>query len=156
MATQKIVFTLISFLHNFFTVIWVGGLAFMILTFFPSVKKSIGKSPQAKDLVTQITRQHRGWVYISIVGLFVTGMLLGKANPNQTGFMHFDTTYAVIASVKHILTFLMILVAVFRSVFFGKEHAGSNKKNNLGKLPILINFVLGVIVLLISSIMAAI
>ena len=156
MATQKIVFTLVGFLHNFFTVVWIGGLAFMILTFFPSAKKSIGKSPQAKDLVTQITQQHRVWVYISIVGLFVTGMLLGKANPNQTGFMHFDTTYAVIASIKHILTFLMILVAMFRSIFFGKGNTNDAKKNTLGKLPVLINFVLGVIVLALSSIMAAI
>ena len=156
MVTQKIVFTLVSFLHNFFTVVWVGGLAFMILTFFPSVKKSIGKSPQAKDLVTKVTCQHRVWVYISIVVLFVTGMLLGKANPNQTGFMHFDTTYAVIASIKHILTFLMILVAVFRSVFFGKGNTNNASKNTIGKLPILINFILGLIVLLLSSIMAAI
>ena len=156
MATQKIVFTLVGFLHNFFTVVWVGGLAFLILTFFPSVNKSIGKSPQAKDLVTKVTRQHRVWVYISIVGLFFTGMLLGKANPNQTGFMHFDTTYAVIASIKHILTFLMILVTVFRSVFFGKENKKDAKKNSLGMLPILINFILGVIVLALSSIMTAI
>lgn len=156
MAVQKIVFTMVSFLHNFFTVVWVGGLAFMVLTLFPAAKKSLGKTPQAQNLLTAVTQKHRSWVYISIVGLFVTGILLGKASPNQIGFMHFDSTYAVIASIKHILTFMMILIVVFRSVFFIRGNGTKANGNRFGKLPVLINFVLGIIVLVLSSMMAAI
>ena len=76
MATQQLIMGIIRFLHDLFTVVWVGGLTFMVLTMIPSVKKTFGKNPQAQQLINSITKKHRIFVYISIVGLFLlTGLL---------------------------------------------------------------------------------
>jgi len=154
MATQKLVFGLISFLHNTFTVVWIGGLAIMVLTLLPTVKKTIIDNTLAKEFMKAVVTRQRKWVYISIVGLFITGFLMGKANPYAPGFMTFDTTYGVIASVKHILTFLMIFIAIGRSQFFVRAQEKKPENTDLGTIPIIINFVLGMIVLLLSSMMA--
>ena len=154
MATQKLLFGLISFLHNTFTVVWIGGLAIMVLTLLPTVKKTITDNTLAKEFMKAVVTRQRKWVYICIVGLFITGMLMGKANPYAPGFMTFDTTYGVIASIKHILTFLMIFIAIGRSQFFVRAQEKKPDSADLGSIPIIANFVLGIIVLLLSSMMA--
>ena len=154
MVTQKLVFGLISFLHNAFTVVWIGGLAIMVLTLLPAVRKTITDNKLAKDLMKTVATRQRKWVYISIVGLFITGFLMGKANPYSPGFMTFDTTYGILASIKHILTFLMIFVALGRSQFFVRAQDKKPESTDLGSIPIVINFVLGIFVLILSSMMA--
>jgi uncharacterized membrane protein len=154
MSYEQVMFGLIIFFHDFFTAIWVGGLAMMVLTLIPTVKKTIGKTPQAQEFMSTIVRRHRIWVYASIVGLFISGMLMAKADPNYTGFMHFDTLYAQINSIKHILVFMMVFIAFFRSIVFGKKQATPDpKKNKMSMLFIFINFILGVLVLLLSGLM---
>ncbi len=156
MDFEQVRFGLIIFSHDFFTVVWVGGLAMMVLTLIPTVRQTIGKTPQAQEFMNTILRRHRIWVYVSIVGLFISGMLMAKVDPNYTGFMHFDTLYAQINSIKHILVFTMVFIAIFRSIVFGKKQATPNpKKNKMSMLLIVINFILGVLVLLLSAFMAA-
>ena len=157
MDFEQVRFSLIIFSHDFFTVVWVGGLAMMVLTLIPTVRQMIGKTPQAQEFMNAIVRRHRVWVYVSIAGLFVSGMLMAKVDPNYTGFMHFDTLYAQINSIKHILVFIMVFIAIFRSVVFGKRQATPDpKKNKMSMLFIIINFILGVLVLLLSAFMTAI
>ncbi len=43
MPEKTIVFALITFLHDLFTAVWIGGLITLGLTVLPSVKKSLGK-----------------------------------------------------------------------------------------------------------------
>ncbi len=42
MEKQLIMMGLVRFLHELFTVLWVGGLAFMSLTLVPSLSKVLG------------------------------------------------------------------------------------------------------------------
>jgi len=156
MSYEQVMFGLVIFFHDFFTVVWLGGLTMMVLTMLPTIRETIGKTPQAQELMNTVVRRHRVWVYVSIIGLFISGMLMAKVDPNYTGFMHFDTIYAQINSVKHILVFIMIFIAVFRSTVFGKKQATPNpKKNKMSMLLIVINFILGVLVLLLSAFMVA-
>lgn len=155
MSPQWIIGVL-RFLHDFFTVVWIGGLAFMVLSMLPSFKKVLGKSPQTQSLTAAVTRRHRIWVYVCIVGLFVTGLLLGRSEPGFTGFMHFNNLYSVLTGVKHIITFIMIIIAVFRSIYFGRKNVKFNPlQNKLSMFLIVVNFVLGVLVLLLSGFIAS-
>ncbi len=157
MATQQLIKGVIRFLHDFFTVVWIGGLAFMVLTMFSSIKKVLGKDPQAQGLMKAITRRHSIWVYISIIGLFVTGLLMGRSHPEYLGFMRFDNLYTTLTSVKHILTLVMIVVALFRSLSFGKKDVElSPKQNKFSMMLIIINFIFGLAVLFLSGLLAAI
>lgn len=145
----------IDFLHNFFTVVWIGGLIFIIFTLLPTLKQSFQKDPKSKEFMKNITIKHSLFVYISIVGLFVTGVLLGKSNPAYLGFMSFGNAYTILASVKHILTFIMVAISVFRSVAFGRKAANlSPNQNKMGMLLIFINLILGIVILALSSYMS--
>ena len=157
MATKQLIMGIIKFSHDFFTVVWIGGLAFMVLTMFPSIKKVLGKDPKAQSLMNGITRRHSIWVYISIVGLFITGLLLGRSNANYLGFMSFDNLYSSLTSVKHIITFVMISIALFRSISFGrKDIKMSPEKSRFSTLLIIINFIFGLVILFLSGLLASI
>lgn len=157
MATQQLIMGIIRFLHDLFTVVWIGGLAFMTLTMFSSVNKVLGKDPRAQGLMRAITRRHSIWIYISIVGLFVTGLLMGRSNAEYLGFMSFDNLYTTLTSIKHIITFVMIAIALFRSLSFGKKDvAMSPKQNKFSMILIIINFIFGLAVLFLSGLLASI
>lgn len=157
MANKQLIMGIIRFSHDFFTVVWIGGLGFMVLTMFSSFKKVLGKDPKAQSLMNAITRRHSIWVYISIVGLFVTGLLLGRSNANYLGFMSFDNLYSSLTSAKHIITFVMILIALFRSISFGrKDIKMSPEKSRFSMLLIIINFSLGLVILFLSGLLASI
>lgn len=157
MATKQLIMGFIRFSHDFFTVVWIGGLAFMVLTMFPSIKKVLGKDPKSQSLMNTITRRHSIWVYISIVGLFITGLLLGRSNANYLSFMSFDNLYSSLTSVKHIITFAMILVALFRSISFGKKDIKmSPEKSRVSSLLIITNFIFGLVILFLSGLLASI
>lgn len=157
MDKQWIMMGLIRFLHEFFTVLWVGGLAFMALTLLPSLSKVLGNSEKNKEMLKAVTRRHRVWTYLSMLGLLVTGLLLGRSSPSFLGIMHFDNLYSAFTSVKHLLIAVMVVIALFRSIKFAKkdqaERPGSKKMN---LLLIKVNFVLGVAVLLLSALASAI
>jgi len=157
MVTQQLIMGIIRFLHDLFTVVWIGGLAFMVLTMFPSVKKVLGKNPQAQSLINAITRRHSIWVYISIAGLFITGLLLGKSSGDYLGFMRFGNFYSNLTAVKHIITFAMVLIALVRSILFRKKDIKrSPGQNKISMLLVIINFFLGLLILLLSSLIASI
>lgn len=156
MDMQQLMMGIVKFLHDLFTVIWVGGLAVIVLTVLPSSKKTLGENLQVQKLMNAITRRHRIWVYVSIVGLFITGLLLGKSNPDFTGFMRFGNLYSGLTAVKHILTIAMVLIALFRSIRFGKKDSVQDPaKFKFSLILIVVNLILGTFVLLLSGLLAA-
>lgn len=157
MTTQQLIMGIIKFFHDLFTVVWIGGLSFMVLTMFSSLKKIFGKDPQSQSLMNTITRRHSLWIYISIAGLLITGLLLGKSNANYLGFMSFGNLYSALTSVKHMIAIAMVLIALFRSISFGKKDIKmSPGQNKFSMLLIIINFFLGLLILLLSSLIASI
>ena len=145
MDVKVLISALVVFLHDFFTVVWIGGLAFMVLVMVPALKKG----GQEKSLILQISksvmRRFRGFVIVSIVVLIVTGALLSKQSPNGVGFMRFDSLYSGALSIKHILMILMLILVVFKNT----------AKRLLQNLPMfaitVVNFVAGSMVLLLSA-----
>lgn len=156
MAPQQIILGLAAFLHDLFTVIWVGGLVVFAITLMPAARKVLGNGPQAHDLMSEILRRHRVWVYISMVGLFLTGIVQARREPAFHGLMRFDTPYSALTALKHLLTFAMIAIALFRSLrFAGKAQSVTPQQNKMSMQLILFNAALGVVVLLLSGLLAA-
>ncbi len=151
---QQILPGLIGFLHNLFTVLWVGGLVMVVISLLPAIKQAGFDEQQTRVLMNALMRRHRIWVYISIVGLFVTGIMQARLSPSFNGLMKFDTFYGALTSLKHILTFLMIIIAVYRSVVMAKKlEAAKPKMLARSFMLIKVNAGLGVMVLLLSSLM---
>ena len=153
MSVQTIVFALVTFLHDLFTAIWIGGLITLGLTIMPSVKKVLGKGPQTKKLMDAIQKRHSLWIYVSLVGLVLTGLLQANRAPAFQGLFSFGNAYSAVLAVKHILVLAMIAIALYRSLALGSASTPAEEK--LKARLLVLNIILGVSILLLSGFTAA-
>lgn len=153
---KQVVFAIVVFLHDLFTAIWIGGLITLALTVLPAAQQVLGKGPQMKELVDAIQKRLSVLVYVSIVGLIVTGALQANRNPAFEGLFHFGDAYSTALSLKHIVVIAMVGVALFRSLVLGRRQGPltpSQEKLKVGLL--LLNVVLGVVILLLTGLSVA-
>jgi len=153
MSVQTIVFALLTFLHDLFTAVWIGGLITLGLTVMPSVKKVMGKGPQTKKLMDAIQKRHSLWVYVSLVGLVLTGLLQANRSPAFQGLFSFGNAYSAVLAIKHILVLAMIAIALYRSLALGSTSTPSQEK--LKATLMILNIIFGVSILLLSGFTAA-
>lgn len=153
MSIQTIVFALVTFLHDLFTAVWIGGLITLGLTVMPSTKKVLGKGPQTKKLMDTIQKRHSVWVYVSLVGLVLTGLLQANRSPAFQGLFNFGNAYSAVLAVKHILALAMIAIALYRSLALGSASTPAEEK--LKARLLVLNIILGISILLLSGFTAA-
>ena len=156
MPEKTIVFALITFLHDLFTAVWIGGLITLGFTVLPSVKNALGKGPQTKKLMDAIQKRHSVWVYVSMIGLVLTGLLQANRSPAFQGLFTFGNTYSTILTIKHILVVAMISITLYRSLVLGrKKGVSTSSQEKLKASLLLVNIVLGVAIQLLSGFTAA-
>ena len=153
MTTQTIVFGLVTFLHDLFTAVWIGGLITLGLTVMPSVKKILGKGPETKKLMDTIQKRNSVLVYASMVGLVLTGLLQANRSSAFLGLFSLGNTYSAFLAVKHILVLAMIVIALYRSLALSKTNTHAQEK--LKAALLILNIVFGVSILLLSGLTAA-
>ncbi|MHA1560679.1 MAG: hypothetical protein ACTSPA_01015 [Promethearchaeota archaeon] len=148
----SIVPILITTLHNIFTALWIGGMLTLAFAVFPSIRKVFGKSKETKQTIAAIKKRMSIFVYVSMAGLILTGLLMAKQSGQTTGFLSFGNTYTSILSTKHILYILMILLSIFRSLIIDKlEKLTPPTKEKLNMIILITNMLVGVIVLALSA-----
>ena len=81
MAVKTLVFAFVSFFHDLFTVIWMGGLVVTVLSYIPALKEALGPGPQIKKVMMAFQKRQSIWVYVSMGGLILTGLLMSNRNP---------------------------------------------------------------------------
>jgi uncharacterized membrane protein len=153
MPTKTIIFALVTFLHDLFTAVWIGGLITLGLTVMPSVKKVLGKSPQTKKLMDAIQKRHSVLIYVSLVGLVLTGLLQANRTSAFLGLFSFGNTYSAVLAVKHILVLAMIVIALYRSLALAQ--ASTPVQEKLKATLLILNIVFGVSILLLSGFITA-
>ncbi|MHA1765312.1 MAG: hypothetical protein ACTSWX_07225 [Promethearchaeota archaeon] len=143
---------LITTLHNIFTTLWIGGMLALLLAVFPSIMKVFGKSKETKQVISAIKKRMSIFVYVSMAGLFLTGLLMAKQSGQSTGLLTFGNTYTTILSIKHILYILMILLSIFRSLIVDNlDKIKPQVKEKLNIIILLINVLIGIVVLFLST-----
>ena len=174
MSPKFIACVVISFLHSFFTVVWMGGMIVTLMVYLPAVQEVLGKSPEAKKVMAAFKRKQRVWVYVSITILLITGFLMSRRNPAFTGLFTFATPYSAALSIKHIITLAMIGISLYRAIVLApKAPAMPNKKQamagpgaggpgpealkreKLNATLLIINVILAILVLLNSAVLGA-
>lgn len=156
MNPETIVFALVTFLHDLVTVTWIGGLIVFGITVMPTIKKTLGAGPQTKQLMAVLQKRHSTFVYISIAGLLLTGLLMSRRSPGYGGLFSFTTPYSIALSLKHILVLGMIGIALYRSLVLGCKGGPATPEHSiLNARLLIINIILGVAVLLTSGFVAA-
>ena len=151
-----VIFGVIKSLHDFFTALWIGGIWVTLIIFLPALRKTLGRD----ETSIQINQAYRNRLRIvavsSMIVLWITGLLLGRQSPGYSGLFQFSTTYTILISVKHILTFIMILIAVWRGFLSGgRQMTVGSAREKSGFALLLLNSLLGLGVLFLSGISAA-
>ena len=156
MPSKQIVFAIVTFLHDLFTAVWIGGVITLGITVLPSAKKVLGMGPQTKKLMDAIQKRLSVLVYVSIVVLVVTGMLQANRNPAFGGLFSFGNPYSTVLTLKHILVLAMVAIALYRSLVLGRRSGPSSPAQEKTKAGLLfLNIALGIAVLLLSGFSAA-
>ena len=153
--TAVIAPVLISFLHDTFTALWIGGMLALAFTVLPAIRKILGKSKETKALNALIKKKLSILIYISMVGLIITGLLMSRKaelSGLYMGFLSFGTEYSTLLSIKHILYFLMISLSVFRSLIVDRvKKFTPEQKQKLNMLTLMLNILAGLTVLFLSA-----
>ena len=69
---------LINALHDIFTSLWIGGLAFMIIILIPVVRKFFEEKEQGELFLTKIQKRLKIMAVISMIGLVATGGFMSR------------------------------------------------------------------------------
>ncbi|MBP8057933.1 MAG: CopD family protein, partial [Chloroflexi bacterium] len=80
------------------TVIWLGGLALLMLVALPALQQRTLGENQWLALQQRFTP----WANVSLVVLLLTGFVQMTNDPNYTGFLQVDSVWAGAILVKHI------------------------------------------------------
>jgi putative copper export protein len=146
-----IALTLINFLHELFTIIWIGGMLLLVLVLMPVLKKQF-EEEKFNQVNKMIKKRLSIFTYIAIVVLMVTGLLMTRESTLTTRFLSFESTAAILLSIKHILFILMALIAVFRSTIIDRIKGIEKKpRQKIAKILLLVNVIFGIAVLFLSS-----
>ena len=152
MASNQVVFAIVTFLHDLFTATWIGGLITLGVAVLPSARKVLGSGPQTKKLMDAIQKRTSVLVYVSIVGLAITGILLSNRSPAFQGLFRFGNSYATMLGLKHILVLAMTAIALYRSLVLGRRGKTSMRsREKLSAGLLVLNIVLGIGVLFVTG-----
>jgi uncharacterized membrane protein len=92
------------------------------------------------------------FVYVSIIGLIITGVVKSRMAPEFLGLFHFGNTYSMIMGIKHFLVILMVIVTILRSQVAGRKmNAPSPDVEKVRAGLLFLNMLLGVLILILSG-----
>lgn len=112
--TPAVALTIAFWLHMLATVSWVGGQAILSLVVFPASRKTLSPEEYHK-LISAINRRMNSIGWISLAVLIGTGMIQLGANPNYSGFLGIDSTWAVAILLKHIAFGGILLLSAYQT-----------------------------------------
>ena len=156
---REIILAVSYWLHLTATVVWIGGIAFILFIAIPSAKQVLGAA--AGKLLGEISKRFTPIANYSIIFIVVTGAALTGFNKQFSGIGNFGNSWSLTLIMKHVLVFVMVAVHFYRGLILAPKIAKTDavsEKTSLQKLSlnlVKVNFCLGVIVLLLSSMMSA-
>ena len=89
-------------LHSLATVVFIGYYLLLSLVYLPVLGSTPGTS------LSEISKRSRVWLYLSMLVFAVTGVYLTFVDPNYAGIGNFNSPWAVLMLVKHILLVAMV------------------------------------------------
>jgi uncharacterized membrane protein len=149
------ILTALSFwLHSLATVIFIGHYVLLGLIYIPALGNAQG------TLLSQISKQSRTWLYLSMLVFALTGVYLTFVDSHYAGIGNFSNPWAALMLVKHILLVAMVGMGFW---FNGILRVGPLMSSNTGAAQAQVRFrqhanlmaLAGVLVLLLTAISQA-
>lgn len=105
--------------HLLAAVVWIGGLAMMILVVIPGTRRVLNDASVAASrpqnpleaLLAELDRRFTPLANLSLVVLIATGMFQMSADENYDGFLQFSNSWAWAMLLKHLAVIAMTLIA---------------------------------------------
>ena len=145
-------------IHLIATVVWIGGITFILFIAIPSAKQVMGG--EAGKLMGAISKRFTPIANYSIILMIVTGVVLTAVNKQFLGIGNFGNSWSLGLIVKHVFVLGMVAVHFYRGLVLAPRIARTepaSQKASLQKLSlnlVKVNFCLGLIVLLFSGIIS--
>lgn len=163
-----LVLALNYWLHLLATVLWLGGLAMLVLLAWPSLAgQPPGEESAAGQFVGAVERRFRPLANVSLVVLLVTGMIQMGGDPHYAGLLQFGSPWSLSLLAKHLVIVGMVAVAALLQwgvypaldrarLLAGRGDAAElrSAQRRLRRLAA-VNLALGVVVLLLTAYMTA-
>lgn len=153
---REIILAASHWAHLIATVIWIGGIIFVLFVAMPSAKQVLGSD--AGKLMGEISKRFTPIVNYSIIFLVVTGVILTVFNKQLSGIENAENSWTLILIVKHVLVLGMVGVHFYRGLILAPKlirTEPSEQKASLQRLSlnlVKVNFYLGLLVLFFSGI----
>ena len=141
---REVILAVSYWLHLIATVVWIGGITFILFIALPTAKQVLGAD--AGKLMGEISKRFTPLANYSIIFIIVTGIVLTSSN---------KWTWVLI--VKHALVLGMVAVHFYRGLILASKITRAeavSQKTFLQKLSlnlIKVNFCFGMAVLFLSG-----
>ena len=100
-------------LHLLATVVWLGGLALMVLIALPAWRQGT----LAANHWLALQQRFMPWANGSLVVLLITGFIQMTNDPNYSGFLAVDSLWAWAILVKHLTFFGMVAISGYTQFY---------------------------------------
>ncbi|OGW54921.1 MAG: hypothetical protein A2Z46_04815 [Nitrospirae bacterium RBG_19FT_COMBO_55_12] len=141
-------------IHLVATVLWIGGILFIIFIAIPSSKQVLGA--ESGKLMGEISKRFTPLANYSIVLLFVSGIVLAGLNKQFSVVRTLESNWTMALTLKLVLFFSMTAIHFYRGLVLAPKimrTATQTEKAALQNLSInlvKVNLTLGLSVLLLS------
>lgn len=145
---SQILVSLSVWLHALATVVFIGHFVLLAGIYLPALSKN-------GSALSEISKRSRPWMYTSLLIFMVTGIYLMLVDPNYMGIGNFNTFWAVMMLVKHILIVAMIALGFWYNAILriGPLMLSNNPEQAIARFRKYVNAmaICGVLVLLLTA-----
>ncbi|MEJ2349453.1 MAG: CopD family protein [Anaerolineales bacterium] len=159
--------SLAFWLHMLATVVWIGGLAALVLFVLPIARGNLDANAYA-TLLEKAQRRLDPLGWLSLIVLTATGLFQMSASPNYQGFLSITNRWATAILVKHLIFISMIVISAYltwgvmpgmqRMAFLrakGRETPNAERLQHREVWLMRLNLILGIIVLGLTAVARA-
>ena len=145
-----------TWLHSLATIVMIGYYLFTSLIYLPVFERQM-QANALRDLLEQVSARLRPFFGGSLLIFLVTGTHLMLINENYLGLGNFfGNPWSVLIVVKHVLVLAFLALAVYSErAFLGQISDQKPEALKKFRWALNINTVLGVVILLLTSIAQA-
>ena len=136
----------------------------ILLVILPGIKAALKSSSLLKKLMKNITKRFTLMANVSIFVLIITGVIIIYYNKKNIGIIDLNNPWNVIMYFKHFFITLMVIIHFYRGLILNpkiKKLSSQNIELQVGKLKKLslnlvkTNFILGLVVLILTGILSS-
>ena len=145
-----------TWLHTLATIVWIGYYVFTALIYLPVFEHRM-QADALRDLLEGVSARLRPFFGGALLVFLVTGTHLMLINKNYLGLGNFfGNPWSVLIVIKHVLVLVFLALAVFSErAYLGQISDRKPEALKQFRWALNINMVLGVVILLLTSIAQA-